>query len=236
ESERNAMNGKWMEKFEALAGILSPVLAAALGACQAQPESGSLPASPAPIATLPGPGAPRASAPSVIVPGPAAVDPDSEFDPVKHGSRAKEGSMSEVVINGVQLSAAEIDRLAHPSGARIPPGRYWYDPACGAWGIEGGPGLGLVAAGQSLGGKLRPEASGGGNGRLTGVFVNGRELHPTDVMALAQLGPVYPGRYWVDAAFNFGLEGYPQPLGNLAAAARARSSPTGPGYNKQTNG
>jgi hypothetical protein len=64
--------------------------------------------------------------------------------------------------------------------------------------------------------------SGGG----TGVFVNGRELHPYDVYRLSQLGPVYPGRYWVDANGDFGYEYGPR-LGNLvmfARAARARAA------------
>jgi hypothetical protein len=59
---------------------------------------------------------------------------------------------------------------------------------------------------------------------LTGVFINGRELHPLDVQGLQQLiGQVLPGRWWVDAQGNYGLEGGP-PLGNLMVLARANRS------------
>jgi hypothetical protein len=43
----------------------------------------------------------------------------------------------------------------------------------------------------------------------TGVFVNGRELHIMDVVALRQFMPVYAGRYWCDANGNGGFEGGP---------------------------
>ena len=42
-----------------------------------------------------------------------------------------------------------------------------------------------------------------------------------DVAGLQQLlGAVWPGRWWVDAQGNYGLEGGP-PLGNLVAIAQA---------------
>lgn len=92
-------------------------------------------------------------------------------------------------------------------------GRYWYDRANGAWGSEGGPCTGFIQAGLPLGRPLMANASGGG----TGVYVNGRELHPQDVFALTRVMQVWPGRYWVDAIGNFGWEGGPA-VGNLAAA------------------
>jgi hypothetical protein len=75
--------------------------------------------------------------------------------------------------------------------------------------MEGGPALGQIHAGLKLGGALRADASGGGQGKLTGLFINGRELHPRDVAALQQITPVIPGRYWVDAQGNGGYEGGP---------------------------
>ena len=107
---------------------------------------------------------------------------------------------------------------------RVAPGRYWYDHATGAFGIERGPTLGFVAPGLDLPGPLHADASGGGNGMLSGVFINGRELHPQDVAAfIAMLGAVMPGRYWVDAQGNFGTEGGPL-LGNLFAIAAQRGA------------
>ncbi|MFN8570781.1 MAG: hypothetical protein U0132_01915 [Gemmatimonadaceae bacterium] len=104
----------------------------------------------------------------------------------------------------------------------MPDGSYWYDAMSGAAGPWGGPAAVLLLPGLPLGGSLPPTASGGGSGRLTGVFVNGRELHPDDVRALtALLGQVWPGRWWVNARGDFGTEGGPM-MGNLRQAAAAR--------------
>ena len=78
--------------------------------------------------------------------------------------------------------------------------------------------MGFVIPGIAVGGSLSANASGGN----TNVFINGRELHPLDVLGLQQLGPVLPGRYWVDAQWNCGYEGGPA-LFNLAFLMRARS-------------
>lgn len=120
-----------------------------------------------------------------------------------------------VSINRVDLSAETLRDLGARYHVVIPPGRYWYDPYCGAWGLEGGPTLGFVLAGLPLGGPMPPDASGGG----TAVFINGRELHPLDVAQLANLVPIQPGRYWVDAQGNAGHEGGPA-LVNLFLLAR----------------
>jgi hypothetical protein len=61
---------------------------------------------------------------------------------------------------------------------------------------------------------MPPGCSGGG----TGLFINGREVHPMDQVALARLfGAAPPGRYWLDAHGNLGVEGGP-PLANLVQA------------------
>jgi hypothetical protein len=78
--------------------------------------------------------------------------------------------------------------------------------------------LAILPANLSLGGSVPANASGGG----TGVFTNGRELHPFDVLYLQHLlGPIQPGRYVVDAFGNAGLEGGPI-LVNLIMAAQQR--------------
>jgi len=117
-----------------------------------------------------------------------------------------------IEVNGTALDAAGRGTLAQIEGliGTVPPGRYWYDAASGGAGVWGGPASAYLGPGLPLGGRLPAEASGGGSGRLTGVFVNGRELHPIDVQGLRQvLGQVQAGRWWWDAAGNVGREGGP---------------------------
>jgi hypothetical protein len=131
-----------------------------------------------------------------------------------------------VRFNGRLLGSSELatlERLERGVG-RLDDGAYWYDPRTGASGRWGGPTLAFLSPGLTLGGPLPADASGGGQGMLTGVFINGRELHPLDVLGLQQLiGQVLPGRWWVDAQGNYGLEGGP-PLGNLMVLAQANRS------------
>ena len=117
-----------------------------------------------------------------------------------------------VEINGAPLDAAGARVLQQIEAAigPVPPGRYWYDAASGGAGVWGGPASAYLGPGLPLGGRLPAEASGGGDGGLTGVFVNGRELHPIDVQGLGQvLGQVQRGRWWWDASGNVGREGGP---------------------------
>ncbi len=136
----------------------------------------------------------------------------------------------DVVINGEPLTANEVAMLSNMAGAPVPPGDYWYDPVCGAWGYRGGPCMGFGRAGVAVGGELAGNASGGG----TGVFVNGRELHPYDVAALKNCtGVVYQGRYWLNANGIGGFEGGP-PLFNLAQMCGGKTSGK-PGKSKLLN-
>lgn len=145
---------------------------------------------------------------------------------------------SRVVVNGEAIDAAERGRFEQRYGVRMQPGRYWYDAASGAWGIDGGPTMGYLLPDMPLGGNLRRYASGGG----TPVIVNGRALHPYDLMSLQMLvGQVSPGRYFLDARGNLGIEGGP-PLVNLVAllqvaiAAQQRSQFQGPGWGSANPG
>ncbi len=119
-----------------------------------------------------------------------------------------------VVINGKRLSDKEIRDTELKYHIRIPDADYWYDRMLGAWGVHGSPTLGFIAPNIDLGGgTLAADASGGG----TNIFVNGRALHPLDVLALQQItGPILPGRYFITAQGLAGFEGGP-PLWNLAA-------------------
>ena len=136
----------------------------------------------------------------------------------------------EVVVNHTPLTDAEIGAIEREYGVQLVQGNYWYDRLCGAWGIAGGPTAGFVMPGLQVGGALRANASGGN----TGVFINGRELHGADVAGLQQFVPVLPGRYWVDAYWNCGYEGWP-PLFNLAQLMRARSGGKGGAWSHTTS-
>lgn len=124
------------------------------------------------------------------------------------GAAPAAGAGEGVIFNGQALDAAgrqTLRRIESVTGP-VPPGRYWYDALTGAAGVWGGPVAVVLVPGLALGGRLAAEASGGGDGRLTGVFVNGRELHPFDVQRLRQIGPVWPGRYRWDAGGNVSTE------------------------------
>src|SRR5215468_7279393 len=125
---------------------------------------------------------------------------------------------------------AIVQKLEASWGQRLGDGDYWYDDRSGAAGMWGGPAMAVLPAGLGLGGALPANASGGG----TGVFVNGRELHPIDLQRLqALVGPVPRGRYWVDAQGNAGPEGGPaivnlyQRAGSAGAGPRAPDGPCG---------
>ena len=123
-----------------------------------------------------------------------------------------------IFINEQELTPQQVQALRVTYGVTGQPGHFWYDRMNGSWGFQGGPAAGIIMPGLNLGGPLRADASNGD----TGVFINGRQLHRIDVQRLMQLGPVYQGRYWMDAQGNVGLEGGP-PLINIWAAAAARS-------------
>jgi hypothetical protein len=145
-----------------------------------------------------------------------------------------------ISINGGPLDERGrrvLQQLETIGRTRLPDGDYWYDPGSGVAGRWGGPAAVLLVPGLPLGGRLPPQASGGGNGRITGIFVNGRELHPYDVAALIALyGQAWPGRWWVNGAGDFGPEGGVA-IGNLRrAAATARGGSWSRGSGAGSNG
>lgn len=164
-------------------------------------------------------------------------------DAAAQGSHDAGRTPRKVTFNGAALNDRGwrvLEQLEAFGGARLPNGDYWYDAASGAAGRWGGPAAVLLLPGLPLGGRLPPNASGGGKGRLTGIFVNGRELHPFDVQALiATYGQAWPGRWWVNGSGDFGPEGG-RAIGNLrqaaAAAAQARGGSWLRGSGAGTNG
>jgi hypothetical protein len=109
-----------------------------------------------------------------------------------------------VVVNRASLTNDQVRALEWYYGFQLQGGTYWYDAVSGLWGHEGGPSEGQIAAGLNLGGPLRSDASNG----HTGVYFNGRQLHPTEVQYLQRLfGAAPPGRYWLDQYGTGGPEG-----------------------------
>ena len=53
---------------------------------------------------------------------------------------------ADVVVNGMALDPALVAQIAAAYRTEIVPGRYWYDPVAGLWGLEGGPVEGLRLA------------------------------------------------------------------------------------------
>jgi hypothetical protein len=129
-----------------------------------------------------------------------------------------EAQSRSVFVNSVRLSDATVQALEQKYRIALRDGDYWYDKMSGAWGMHGGPTVGFTLAGLDLGGPLKADASAGN----TGVFVNGRQLHQYDVLALMQLTPVYQGRFWMDAMGNVGVEGQPAVI-NLWVLASQRN-------------
>lgn len=127
-------------------------------------------------------------------------------------------SSRNVAINRTRLDDASLAGLCGMLGVDLPDGNYWYDNRSGSFGLWGGPALAFLPSNLDLGGPLPANASGGG----TRVFVNGRELHADDVLGLSRiLGPILPGRYWLDGQGNYGFEGGPV-AGNLVALAQTQ--------------
>ncbi len=144
---------------------------------------------------------------------------------------AQTGATRAVFINRNRLPTDTLQMLESLFQVRVPDGRYWYDATSGGWGQEGGPTIGFTVAGLPIGGTLPANISKG----TTEVFVNGRELPTQDLAGLQQLvGPIAPGRYWLDGQGYAGSEGGP-PVANLRALA-SQLSRMGGGVNERYGG
>jgi len=142
------------------------------------------------------------------------------------------GEQTVTFINGTQLTPAKIASLERAYGVPVQPGRFWYDRMSGLFGAEGGPTMGQIHPNLDLGGPLKRNASNGN----TGVIINGRELPMQEVQYLMQLGPVLPGKYWMNSQGIGGFENGP-PIFNIGAAIAAQQKrSTGMGYNRTTPG
>lgn len=131
---------------------------------------------------------------------------------------------------------AIIAQLEARTGFRVPDGSYWYDRVSGAAGPWQGPLQWFLPPNLALGGSLPAHASGHTG---TGVFINGREIHPVEVTRLQVLLGMPPqrGRWWVDARGNYGPVGGPA-IGNIVQMANWRKrllSPNTDSYGRSVN-
>jgi hypothetical protein len=143
------------------------------------------------------------------------------------------GGNSNVYINGQALTKKQVGDFERQYQTRLIGGRYWYDDKCGAWGLEGGPTIGIILPSLPLPGPMPENISGGG----TGIFINGREVHPADRQALiAMFGTAIPGRYWLDRYGNLGIEGGGVLVNLVVAAQQLQQKTTHSGYGSVSTG
>lgn len=128
---------------------------------------------------------------------------------------------AEVVINRAVLSPAELRDLTTLLGHAPAAGRYWYDPALGAWGMEGKGTAGFVAPHLPIAAPLPSDIS---TTEQHGVSVNGRRLHRDEIAWLTRCTPVDPGRYWLRQDGWGGVEGDPSARFNLRQICGGRQS------------
>lgn len=125
-------------------------------------------------------------------------------------------SHTDIVINGTVLTTAQIDQIFQTYGVKPVSGRYWYDTRSGMYGQEAGPVVGVMYPGHQFG-PLSSRASLG----HSGVYINGRQLQAVEAQQIAMLFGYYqpvPGRYWMNANGDLGVEGYPYAIGNIYMA------------------
>jgi hypothetical protein len=119
-----------------------------------------------------------------------------------------------VIVNRQRVNAQLVQALEKQYQVPIPSGRYWYDGVAGLWGNEGGPLTAKVLPALPFPSPMPADIS---TTLPTGVYFNGRALHPNEIMYLARCVTVYPGRYALNYLGWIGFEGGP-PLWNLGAA------------------
>lgn len=112
-------------------------------------------------------------------------------------------AQSKVFVNGAELSTEIVQQLEAYYRVKIQQGKYWYDPVCGLWGMDGGAAEGLLLAGLDFGAPLQANASKG----KTGIYINGRQINSLERNRWKQLlGQTIPGRYMLDAWGNLSYE------------------------------
>lgn len=112
--------------------------------------------------------------------------------------------LGDVVVNGRIMTENQKFEYTKLYGSAPVPGNYWYDSKTGWFGLMGGPPMGTLKPGFDWG--AIPENASNGN---SGVYINDRHLAMAEVQFYAvQYGfQLPPGRYWMDAQGNAGIEG-----------------------------
>lgn len=121
-----------------------------------------------------------------------------------------------ITINDYQLTKEDIQQIKNLYGVTPIAGHYWYDQYSGAYGVKGGPALGVMYPGHAFG-TISPDASKG----TSGVFVNNRQLQKQEALSVARLfgySSYVPGYYWLAANGDIGMIGNPLPIGNIYRA------------------
>ncbi|KAM1788230.1 hypothetical protein ACFX11_038550 [Malus domestica] len=103
---------------------------------------------------------------------------------ISKSNQAVEKTRPTVFING-QPIPDHVVRKAEKLAGPIRPGDYWYDFRAGFWGVMGQACLGIIPPFIEEFNYPIPTNCAAGN---TGVYVNGRELHPRDLDLLARRG------------------------------------------------
>ncbi|XP_044484736.1 uncharacterized protein LOC123210444 [Mangifera indica] len=99
-----------------------------------------------------------------------------------------------VSVNGHCIPKCLVKKAEKLAGP-IEPGYYWYDFQAGFWGVLGQPCSGILIPFIEEFNYPMPENCAAGN---TGVFVNGRELHQTDLDLLASRGlPIARDKHYI---------------------------------------
>lgn len=135
-----------------------------------------------------------------------------------------------VVVNGQEVPKSYLNLLEQYYQTKVQKGRYWYDPYCGLWGLEGGSAQGVMLPNLQLGGELKENASKG----TTGIYINGRQINATERLQWEQLvgGKITPTRYLMDAYGNVMTETGIYQLNVVQVAnQRAQAYNNGSNYN-----
>lgn len=127
---------------------------------------------------------------------------------------ARRSSTSAVRINGKTYSHQYLRKLG--VRGKIRPGNYWYDRRSGMWGYMGTGARGIVRPRLPFG-KMRLPRTG------TKVWINGREITLAEAIYLSRLFGAYrPGRYFINANGDAGVEGGPVAVNLIRMYQRKR--------------
>lgn len=146
---------------------------------------------------------------------------------IEAAAQDRHSSDTSVRINGSELTPEQLQEFEALCGVKPVPGDYWYDAISGLYGTMGQQAMGMMMPGH-LFGQLPGNASNGD----TGVFMNGRNLTALEVNYINLLigTQALPGRYWLDAFGNCGVEGLLNPLVNFYEVSRFRFGSSGDNF------